>query len=79
MPSALQFSPRLRDVRATSFDTLERHWNDPVYRMQQSIEAEHQNALNNATMDRRMVATDNRFPSNWTAQEKHDAIERMMK
>jgi hypothetical protein len=73
MPSAPQFSPRLRDIKATSFAAIERYWNDPAYRQQCDNEARHAHELSMSAMDRRMIANDTRFPCNWTPQEKLDA------
>ena len=70
------FSPRIRDVQH-GFPNLNRWIADRKFRQQCRIEAAHQNAINNAAMDRRMIENDNRFPSNWPADEKQDAIARL--
>jgi hypothetical protein len=74
MPSAPQFSPRLRDIAATSFATLEGYWNCPDTRRRMDAETQHARDVMNAAMDRRMIANDTRFPVNWTPQEKMAAI-----
>ena len=71
--TAPQFSPRLRDVRATSFGALNRYESDRAYRQQMDLEARHAHELSMDAMDRRLIATGNRFPANWTPQEKLDA------
>lgn len=68
--TAPQFSSRIRDIRATSFGALNRYETDRAYRQQMDLEARHAHELSMAAMDRRMIATGNRFPANWTPQEK---------
>ena len=77
--TAAQFSPRLRDVRATSFPTFERYWNCSETRRRMDAETQHARQLMSADWDARLIATGNKWPCNWTPQEKHDAIEGMMK
>ena len=75
--TAPQFSPRIRDIRATSFGALNRYESDRAYRQQMDLEARHAHELSMDAMDRRMIESNTRFPSNWTAQEKHDATVRL--
>ena len=77
--NAPQFSPRLRDVHKVSLGALNRYETDRAFRQQMDLEARHAHELSMDAMDRAMIANNTRFPSNWTAQEKHDAIERMKK
>lgn len=73
MPSTPQFSPRIRDIRAASFATLESYWNCPATRRRMDAETQHARDLMNADWDRRLIATGNKWPCNWTPQEKLDA------
>ena len=76
MGSAPQFSQRLRDVQASSFPTLNRYWSDPAYRRRLDAETEHARKLAHDAMDQRLEATGNRWPPNWTEQEKRNATRR---